>query len=147
MLKQVRPLETRDLDAAANAMQKAASRAYAYFGWNHSVADMRQFISEKREIWASSWAAEINGFVQGFMALEEHFVDQLFIAPDWYDYRLGHLLMEKAKTIYPSYLELDCAQQNFRACRFYERQGFVAVKHSIHEKAGIGEITYRWQGK
>jgi putative acetyltransferase len=147
VLKQVRPLETRDLDAAANAMQKAASRAYVFFGWNHSVADMRDFICEKREIWASLWVAEINGSVQGFLALEDHFVDQFFITPDWYGHGLGSMLMQEAKAVYPSHLELDCAQQNIRACRFYEHHGFIAMKHGIHEKARIGEITYRWQGR
>jgi GNAT superfamily N-acetyltransferase len=146
VLKQIRPLEPRDIDAAANAMHKGARHAYAYFGWNRSVAHMREFICEKREIWASLWVAEINGFLQGFMALDDHFVDQLFITPDWHGHGLGRLLINKAKTIYPSYLELDCAQQNFRACRFYEHHGFVAMKHGIHEKAGIGEITYRWHG-
>jgi GNAT superfamily N-acetyltransferase len=146
VLKQVRPLETHDLAAAASAMQTAAHQAYGYFGWSRSIADIRDFIWEKRDVWTSLWVAEINGSVQGFLALDDHFVDQLFIAPDWHGYGLGAMLMGKAKAIYPSHLELDCAQQNFRACRFYERQGFIAVKHGVHAKAGIGEITYRWQG-
>jgi GNAT superfamily N-acetyltransferase len=146
-LSQIRPFDQRDLDAAALAMNKAAHQAYAYFNWSYPVARTRELIDENREVWASVWVAEINGSVQGFMALENHFVDQIFVAPDWHGHGLGNLLMNKAKAIYPSHLELHCAQQNLPARRFYERHGFVAVEHRIYEKAGIGDIMYRWPGR
>jgi putative acetyltransferase len=146
MLMQVRPFETRDLDAAAAAMTAAARRAYAYFGWNHAEHVMRQWIVEDPKQWTSTWVAEIAGHVAGFMALQPSFLDQLFIAPHWQGRGLGNALINKAKAVYPHGLSLHCAQGNRPACRFYEHHGFVAVAHRIYQPAAVGDIVYRWHG-
>ena len=33
--------------------------------------------------------------------------------------------MAQAKSLFPDHLELHCAQQNYPACRFYEREQFT----------------------
>lgn len=60
--------------------------------------------------------------------------------------RHGLRLPRFAKALYPHGIELHCAQQNFGACRLYERHGFIAVTHEIYQPIGIGDVIYRWPG-
>jgi ribosomal protein S18 acetylase RimI-like enzyme len=128
-------------------MTAACRRAYAYFGWDHSVADMADWIAEDPKSWTELWTAESGGNVIGFMALLDHFVDQLFVLPQWQGCGIGTAMMARAKQSYPAGLTLNCAQQNFPAIAFYVRQGFIPLEHRIHQPEGIGEIIFRWHGR
>jgi putative acetyltransferase len=140
----IRPYAGADLDHAARAMNAAARKAYAFFGWNHPVEKTRERIVELLPGWSAVRVAEHGGTVIGIMALEPGFIDQFFIAPDWQGQGAGALLMAEAKRLYPARLDLDCASENRQARRFYERNGFAVVDERINETLKIPEVTYRW---
>jgi putative acetyltransferase len=140
----IRPFELRDLDSAAQAMNASAREAYAFFGWDHPVERTRARMLELQASWSAMSVAEAGGGVIGFMALKPNFIDQIFIAPRWQGLGAGRQLMIEAKLAYPDFLELDCAEENHPARRFYERHGFREIKRGIHEELGIGEVLYRW---
>jgi ribosomal protein S18 acetylase RimI-like enzyme len=141
----IREYRPADCDAAARALTCAARQAYAFFGWDRPVSEIAEWIAEDPKQWTGCWVAEAAGSVMGFMALRGAFLDQLFVMPEWQRAGLGSRLMAKAKILHPARLELECAQQNFPARAFYERQGFIAISHGWHE-SGIGRILYRWHG-
>jgi len=145
-LTQIRRFAPRDLDAAARAANAACRQAYAFFGYSHPVAITRQRLTEAIEEGQDFWIAEIAGSVAGIMTLEPHFIDKLFIAPHRQGFGLGNRLLAKAKSLFPDHLELHCAQQNYPACRFYERHGFYPATHRLENSVGIPEIVYRWTG-
>lgn len=145
-LFQIRPYEPRDLDAAAAAANAACRQAYAYFGYNQPVATTRARLDQSLAEGQKFFVPEANGFVVGILTLKPSFIDRLFIAPHWQGFGFGSILLDFTKSLYPSGLELHCAQQNYGARRLYERHGFVAVTHEIHKPTGIGDVIYCWPG-
>jgi putative acetyltransferase len=145
-LFRIRSYEPRDLDAAALAANAACRQAYAYFGYNHPVSVTRTRLAEALDEGQSCFVPEVDGVVIGILTLKPSYLDKLFIAPEWQGFGFGSACLNFAKALFPSGIELHCAQQNFAACRLYERHGFVPVTHLIHEPLGIGDIIYRWPG-
>ena len=145
-LFRIRPYEPLDLDLAAEAANAACRQAYAYFGYNHPVSVTRFRLAEALAEGQRCFVPEVGGVVIGILTLKPAFIDRLFITPDWQGFGFGSACIDLAKTLYPSGIELHCAQQNFAACRLYERHGFVAVTHLIFEPLGIGDVVYRWPG-
>jgi GNAT superfamily N-acetyltransferase len=145
-LFRIRPYETRDLDAAAQAANAACRQAYAYFGYNHPVTATRTRLIEALAEGRIGFVPEADGMVIGILTLKPSFIDRLFIAPEWQGFGAGSACLDFAKSLFPSGIELHCAQQNFAACRLYERHGFVPVIYLMHEPLGIGDVIYRWPG-
>ena len=143
----IRPYEPRDLDFAAEAANAACRQAYAYFGYNHPVSVTRTRLGEALAEGQRCFVPEVDGVVVGVLTLKPAFIDKLFIAPHWQGLGIGSACLDFAKSLYPSGIELHSAQQNFDACRLYERHGFIAVTHLIFEPIGIGDIVYRWTGR
>jgi GNAT superfamily N-acetyltransferase len=145
-LFRIRPYEKRDLDAAAQAANAACRQAYAYFGYNLPVAVTRTRLTEALAEAHRAFVPEADGVVIGILTLKPSLIDRLFIAPEWQGFGFGSACLDFVKSLFPSGVELHCAQQNFAACRLYERHGFVPVTHLIHEPLGIGDVIYRWPG-
>src|SRR5262249_18721952 len=62
-LFRIRSYEPRDLDAAAQAANAACRQAYAYFGYNHSVAVTRTRLMEAMDEGQKSFVPEVDGVV------------------------------------------------------------------------------------
>jgi GNAT superfamily N-acetyltransferase len=142
----IRDFEPRDRRAAAEVITAAARKAYANLNWNETVADMEQWLDAEKAGWSHQFVLEAAGNVTGFMALQDKYVDQLFRAPAWQGQGLGARLLARAKAVYPHQLTLSCAQLNWKACRFYERQGWVAQSVAWHGKHHVSLIIYRRVG-
>lgn len=146
-LIEIRRFAPRDLDAAASAANAACWQAYAFFGYAHPVSTTRARLLEAVDEGQDFWVAEVGGTVAGIMTLQPHFIDKLFIAPHRQGMGLGMRLIARAKALYPNHLELHCAQQNYPACRFYEREKFYPALTRLDQTIGIPEIVYRWSGR
>ncbi|MGE0008201.1 MAG: GNAT family N-acetyltransferase [Parvibaculaceae bacterium] len=145
-LFRIRPCEPRDLDAAAEAANAACRQAYACFGYDHSVTTTRMRLGEAFAAGQRCFVPEAAGAAVGILALKPFFIDRLFVAPHWQGLGIGSACLDFAKSLYPSGIELHCAQQNTGARRLYERHGFVAVAHLVFEPLAIGDVIYRWRG-
>ena len=145
-LFRIRPFEERDLDDAAAAANAACRQAYAYFGYNSPVSVSRARLLEARDEGQLMFVPEVAGVVTGILTLRDHFIDKLFLAPEWHGRGIGTACLDFSKRLYPDWLDLHCAQQNYGACRLYERAGFRAIAHRIYEPIGVGDIIYRWTG-
>lgn len=82
----------------------------------------------------------------GFVALREddHCLDQLFVAPSCQRRGIGRCLLDFAKGRMPTGFWLRTAVANTRACRFYEREGFVRGSMAPHPRHGHPTVIYRW---
>jgi ribosomal protein S18 acetylase RimI-like enzyme len=82
----------------------------------------------------------------GFLAVKPATgcLDQLFVAPEAQGQEIGRLLLDLAKSRLPRELWLRTAQNNHRACRFYERNGFHRSEQQTHPSLGHRTIIYRW---
>ncbi|MCL2384966.1 MAG: GNAT family N-acetyltransferase, partial [Alphaproteobacteria bacterium] len=86
-------------------------------------------------------AEELIGFVNVDPATS--YLDQLVVAPQAKGQGVAHLLLEAARRISPFGLTLDVNQDNPRALRFYEGQGFVKIAEGINPRSGLK--TWRMQ--
>ena len=82
----------------------------------------------------------------GFLALKPATgcLDQLFVAPEAQGRGIGRLLLDLAKDTLPRGLWLRTAEDNHRACRFYQRNGLRPSEQQTHPSLGHSTIVYRW---
>jgi putative acetyltransferase len=71
--------------------------------------------------------AETGGSVIGFVTIDTDtlYLDQLVVAPDYWGSGVGLALIEEARRLSPSGLDLDVNIDNARAIAFYGKCGFV----------------------
>ncbi len=83
----------------------------------------------------------------GFVTIDaaSHYLDQIAVAPQVFGSVIAKLLLAEAKRVAPSHLLLHVNQDNPRALRFYEKQGFVRVEESINPRSGLKTWKLRWQ--
>ena len=66
------------------------------------------------------------------------------MAPDAWGSGLARALLDEARRISPAGLGLHVNQNNPRAVRFYEREGFVRVGEGLNPRSGLPIWEYRW---
>ena len=131
----IRRPDSACLDAeadAAMAVQRAALRATLPGLHNpHTPDEDRAWI---RGVFArlSVWLASDGPRVIGVLSREREWVHQLYVAPDYTGRGIGQRLLDaflaEAAASSVSVVRLWTFQRNVGARRFYERNGFVAVK-------------------
>jgi GNAT superfamily N-acetyltransferase len=109
----------------------------AWFG-SHVVGDCELWVAERH-----------SGRLVGLLVLEDDWVDQLYIDPQWTGRGIGSRLLAVAKRQRPRGLRLWTFQSNTRAQRFYERHGFVAVDRTDgrDNEEGAPDILYSYVGR
>ena len=81
-----------------------------------------------------------------FMAMEETFIDQLYVHPDHWRRGLGKMLLDFAKERFPEHLWLYTLQVNVNARAFYEKNGFVAEKFGFsNPPENEPDVEYHWR--
>jgi len=98
---------------------------------------------------AAGWQAHLawdGDQLVGFLALKpmSGCLDQLFVSPKAHGRGIGRLLLDLAKDRLPRGLWLRTAEDNHRARRFYERNGFRRSEQQTHPSLGHRTIIYCW---
>jgi putative acetyltransferase len=83
----------------------------------------------------------------GFVALDAKagYLDQLCVAPAELGSGLATALMDEAKRRSPGGIELEVNEDNRRARRFYEREGFSVVGRGSNPLSGLPTLKMRWR--
>ncbi|GAA5195257.1 GNAT family N-acetyltransferase [Rugosimonospora acidiphila] len=158
---ELRRAGTPDAGAVAEVWLRSYRAALPTVRRAHSEDEVRAWVRDvlvpEHETWvavafsavassavASSGAGSV---VVGMMALDDGWVDQLYLDPSWRGRGIGERLLDLAKRRHPGGLRLWTFQVNAAACRFYERHGFVAVERT--DGAGNEErepdVRYEWR--
>ena len=91
----------------------------------HSDEDVRGWFATVVLPTREVWVADVDDEVVALLVLEDDWVDQLYVDPDWTGRGLGTRLLDVAKAERPAGLDLWAFQSNTGARRFYERHGFT----------------------
>ena len=85
----------------------------------------------------------------GFVTVDpaSGYLDQICVHPGEQGSGLAGALLDEAKRLSPGGLELDVNEANERACRFYEREGFVAVTRGASAQSGLPTLRLRWTAR
>lgn len=104
----------------------------------------RDVIVSNCRIWLETKVENIRGFI----ALNGSYIDRLYVDPNQQRLGVGGALMNHAKSMFGSGLELHTHQQNSRARSFYEKHEFIAVKYGISPAPeSVPDVEYHWRPK
>jgi len=103
-----------------------------------------KIITSKSEIWL-----EVDeSIIKGFVALQGSYIDRLYVDPEFQRQGIGTALVQYAKEKCPAELGLRTHQQNRRACKFYEKNGFEVVNYGISPPPeSAPDVEYHWRPK
>ncbi len=91
---------------------------------------------------AEVWVADADGQVIGMLVLEQHHIAHLYVAEVYQHQGIGGRLVDQAKRLSPTRLDLVTAERNLGARRFYEEQGFFAVGRG--GSPNRSDLRYEW---
>jgi ribosomal protein S18 acetylase RimI-like enzyme len=147
-VRAVRLRRARPSDAAAVALLHMAARreAMPWLPELHSDADTHTWIRDTLLPNAEVWVALAGTAPVGYMALVGGMLDHLYVAPGRQGRGIGSLLLDKAKALRPTELQLYAFQRNQRARAFYEARGFVAVAFTdgADNEENEPDVLYQW---
>ena len=90
--------------------------------------------------------AEQDGAPVGFVTIDASgYLDQLVVAPDRWGSELATALVDEAKRRSPDRITLLVNQDNARAIRFYERNGFVHAGEDVNPTSGRPVMKMEWK--
>lgn len=138
----IRQYNSSDLQAVLDSWEVATRLAHPFM--------TEDFIAQERintkEIYlpnTDTWVAEIDGKVEGFIALMGNEVGAIFLQPSLHGLGIGKALMDKAKKLH-SDLEVEVFKENAIGRRFYAKYGFKYFNESLHEPTGQKVIRLKY---
>jgi putative acetyltransferase len=142
----LRPYAAADEEAAIALWQRTWQQTYpdidfdARLGWwrdrwrNELVAQTRIVVAEDA------------GVMTGFVTVDPNtlYLDQIVVAPEAWGSGTAEALLRAARELSPRGLDLQVNQDNARAIRFYQKQGFSITGE---DKNSAGRLTYwmKWR--
>jgi ribosomal protein S18 acetylase RimI-like enzyme len=90
------------------------------------------------------WVVEVDLYPAAFMAMQNDFIDQLYVHPRYQRCGIGKALLEFARSKSPEHLWLYTLQSNVNAQAFYEKNGFVAEKFGLSPE-NEPDVEYHWR--
>jgi len=92
------------------------------------------------------WVVEMDHHPVAFMAMNNEFIDQLYVQPDYQMRGIGTMLLDYARQLSPDHVWLYTLQANVNARAFYEKNGFVAEKYGFSPPPeNEPDVEYHWR--
>ena len=144
---QLRPYRAEDEDAAISLWQRTWQQAYPSIDFAARVAWWRERWRYELVPNATIIVAEQMNALVGFVTIDATgYLDQLVVAPDQWGSKLANALVDETKRLSPDRVTLLVNQDNARAIRFYERNGFVHAGEDVNPTSGRPVLKMEWKG-
>jgi putative acetyltransferase len=146
----LRPYAAADEAAAIDLWRRAWQAAYPQLDFSARLA-----------WWSQRWRSELvpiaaitvaertgeSGDILGFVTVDRStgYLDQIVVAPEEWGSPLAAALIGDAKQSAPGGLDLLVNQDNARAIRFYEKQGFVVAGADVNPISGAALHRMSWR--
>jgi len=142
----LRPYRPDDEDAAIALWLKTWQEAYPEIDFAARVPWWRERWRSELVPNAAVIVAEAAGALVGFVTIDgEGYLDQLVVAPEHWGSKLADTLADEAKRLSPDSVTLLVNDDNARAIRFYERNGFVRAGKDINPTSGRPVLKMAWK--
>jgi len=146
--KVIRPYEPHDEAAVVEVWHRSGRAAYPYLPtWQaFTLEEARTVFRDRIRGECDLWVATCDASVVAYLALRGSYIDRLYVDPGHQRHGWGGRLVEHAKELHPSGLELHTHRQNHPARAFYERHGFLAVRYGISPPPeSAPDVEYHWR--
>lgn len=130
----IRPYKNSDLEAVLSSWEIATRLAHPFMT-NEFIAQERTNISEIYMPNTDTSVAEIEGKVEGFIALMGNEIGAIFLNPKFHGKGVGKALMDKAQELHGD-LEVEVFKENSIGRKFYSQYGFEQLEEKLHEPTG-----------
>ena len=142
----LRPYRPSDEDAAIALWLKTWREAYPSIDFAARVPWWRERWRNELVPNAAIIVAEEAGTLAGFVTIDTHaYLDQLVVAPEHWGSKLADALVDEAKRLSPASITLLVNDDNTRAIRFYERNGFVHAGEDVNPTSGRPVLKMTWR--
>ena len=112
----------------------------------HDDESIAGFVRNKMIPSFETWVAIEGDVIIGLLALEDDWVNQLYLLPGRTGEGIGSELLSLAKDRRPAGLQLWAFQSNTRAVAFYGRHGFVAEAWTDGDnEEGAPDVRLVWR--
>lgn len=130
----IRPYIDSDLEAVLSSWEVATRLAHPFMT-DDFIAQERKNVAEIYMPNTDTWVVELDGNVEGFIALMGNEVGAIFLQPDFHGKGAGKALMDKAQEIHGD-LEVEVFKENSIGRKFYAQYGFELMEEKLHEPTG-----------
>jgi putative acetyltransferase len=135
-----------DEDAAIALWLKTWQQAYPSIDFVARLAWWRERWRDELVPNAAIIVAEQAGALLGFVTIDgQGYLDQLVVAPEHWGSEIAGLLVDEAKRLSPKSITLLVNDDNTRAIRFYERNGFVQAGSDVNPTSGRPVLKMTWK--
>lgn len=141
----IRQYQATDLDAVLDSWEVATRLAHDFMT-DAFIAEQRKNVADIYIPNTDTWVAEIEGDVQGFIALMGNEIGAIFLQPDFHGKGIGKTLMDKAQALQGD-LEVEVFKANAIGRRFYDSYGFELLEESFHEPTAQPLLRLRFERK
>ena len=142
----LRPYRADDEDALIELWLKTWQRAYPSIDFAARVPWWRERWRNELVPNAAIIVAEDAGALLGFVTIDgKGYLDQLVVAPDHWGSKLAEALVNEAKRLSPDSITLLVNDDNARAIRFYERNGFIHAGKDVNPSSGRPVLRMIWK--
>ncbi len=143
----LRRYDARDEDAAIALWLRTWQAAYPQLDFAERLGWWRERWRNELVPSAEIVIAEDSGVIIGFVTVDPRtlYLDQIVVAPERWGSGAGAALIEEAKRISPTGLDLDVNTGNARAIRFYEKEGFFISGAGVNPLSGRPVHHMRWR--
>jgi putative acetyltransferase len=142
----LRPYTPADEGAAIALWQRTWQQAYPDLDFAARVPWWRTRWRDELVPAARIVIAEQNGTMAGFVTVDATgYLDQIVVAPEAWGSPVASALLNEAKRLAPTGLELLVNQDNERAVRFYKKHGFAVSGTDTNPRSGALLYRMRWQ--
>ncbi|MEA2453507.1 MAG: hypothetical protein QOG04_2217 [Actinomycetota bacterium] len=140
----LRPAASRDAGAISDVFLAAWDDALSEIPKVHTDDQVRAWIRDVVIPDTNVWVAEIGDEVVGFFSLDGESLEQMYVHPDHQGIEVGTALLERARQLSPTRLQLYTFARNEGARRFYERHGFKAIAFGQDNEENEPDVLYEW---
>ena len=130
----IRHYENSDLDDVLSSWEKSTRLAHPFMS-DEFIAQEKINVAEIYIPNTDTWVVEIDGKVEGFIALIGNEVGAIFLQPEYHGKGVGKTLMDKAQELHGD-LEVEVFKENSIGRKFYSSYGFESLDEKLHEPTG-----------
>jgi putative acetyltransferase len=142
----LRPYRVGDEDAAIELWRRTWQQAYPSIDFTARVAWWRERWRNELVPAASIVVAEQADALIGFVTIDNQgYLDQLVVDPEQWGSPLADALVDEATRLSPDGVTLLVNEDNARAIRFYQRNGFAHAGKDVNPTSGRPVLRMQWK--
>jgi putative acetyltransferase len=143
----LRPYTDADENEAIELWRRTWSKHYPHLDFNARQGWWRDRWRNELMPVARIVIAQSGEAMAGFVTVDPKtmYLDQIVVAPEHWGSSVARLLLDEAKRISPRGLDLLVNKDNFRAIRFYEKQGFTHAGEDKNPVSGLPVNRMAWR--